>query len=202
MPALGWAAAYLKGVVAVGPAAPQLNHRALGGYGTPGEDAIGFAGRLRLDRAGVRSRPDGSGGEFAVSGVPISMGGTTIPPAPEVAVEFAFAETGSKIVDVPVLGMPGNRVTRTAARWHLRLAELMTFERIVDGQVVGSDEVYVSHFPSIADARLADSWDTSGIRLRLYVAAAMQPTVETLGSIDLPLRPGHAVDLHEVRLRE
>lgn len=142
------------------------------------------------------------GGEFRVTGVPLSLGGITVPPAPELAVRFAFTETGSKISEVPVLGVPGNRVVRTLARWRLRLAERVEFERVVDGRFIVTQDVYVGLFQSIADARVDDGATSSAPRLRMYVAAETQPTGEDVGSVPVPLRPWYAVDLHEARVRE
>jgi hypothetical protein len=154
-------------------------------------DALGFVRRI--------SNTEG-GNEFRVSGVPLSLDGLTLPPAPEDAVEFAFEQTGARIVDVPVLGVPGNRVVQTGARWRVRLERVVEFERVVNGQSMQASEVYVSAWPSLADARefgvLPSETD-----LRLFVAAPAQPATEDIGGIAVPLRPGYAVDLYEVRRR-
>lgn len=163
-----------------------------------------YATNVILDERGFVRRSDNldGGGEFTVSGVPLSLNGITIPPAPEVAVEFVFMKTGVRISDVPVLGAPGNRIVRTAARWRLRLVEPVAFERLLDGHEVVTRDVYVGLFQSIADARAGGESGSSTARLRIYIAADTQPAVEELGAVQMPLRPGYAVDLHEVRVRE
>lgn len=163
-----------------------------------------YATNIALDEYGFVGWTDNldGGGEFTVTGIPLILDGTTVPPAPEVAVEFAFTETGVKISDVPVLGVPGNRVVRTLARWRLRLAEPVEFERVVDGRFVVTQDVYVGLFQSIADTRMDDGATSSAPHLRMYVAAETQPTEEEVGSVPVPLRPGYAVDLHEARVRE
>lgn len=141
--------------------------------------------------------PLGGGGEFRVSGIPLALGGLTSPPSPEAAVKFAFERTGARTVDVPVLGTPGNRIVRTAARWRLRLERPVELE-LVDGRTVTSDEVYVAGIRLAAIGR--GSWDgPRPARLRLLVAAAEQPDVQTDGPARFTIRDGYAVDLHEVR---
>lgn len=162
-----------------------------------------YATNIFLDERGFVRRTDDwdGGGEFRVTGVPLSLDGVTVPPAPEVAVEFAFKETGVKVRDVPVLGVPGNHVVRTYARWRLRLAEPVEVERIVDGATVVTEDVYVGVFRSFADTRAGGS-EPAGPALRLFVAAETQPVVQEVGSVSVPLRSGYAVDLHEVRVRD
>lgn len=161
-----------------------------------------YATNIFLDERGFVRRADNldGGGEFRVTGVPLSLDGITVPPAPEVAVEFASTETGVKVSDVPVLGVPGNRVVRTLARWRLRLAEPVEFERLIDGAPVVTEDVYVGVFSSFADHRAGT--EPAGPALRLLVAAETQPVVQEVGSVPVPLRPGYAVDLHEVRVRD
>ncbi len=67
--------------------------------------------------------------------------------------------------------------------------------------MVRSEEIYVGVFRSMADARLDTSWTPPPIGLRMFVAAAQQPTVENVGGAEVRLRPGFAVDLHEVIVR-
>jgi hypothetical protein len=95
-----------------------------------------YATNLSLDSHGriVRSDPLNSGGEFRVQGIPIYLNGVTLPPAAEVAVEFASRHTGVKVSNVPVVGLPGNWVVQTQARWQLVMARSVAFERVVDGQ--------------------------------------------------------------------
>jgi hypothetical protein len=133
--------------------------------------------------------------------VPLTLRGTTAPPSPEIAVEFAFLSTGAKIVDVPVLGVPGNHVTPVAARWQLRLERPVEFERLVNGETVITDEIFVGVFASIADARTGGSLSPVP-RLRLFVAAAVQPDNERIDTNQTArIREGYAVDLHEVTVR-
>ncbi|MFW6080158.1 MAG: hypothetical protein ACODAE_11085 [Gemmatimonadota bacterium] len=163
-----------------------------------------YATNIVLDERGFVRRTDETdgGGEFRVAGIPLVLDGITMPPAPETAVRFAFTETGTKVDDVPVLGVPGNRVARTYARWRLRLAEPVAFERLVDGGMVVTRDVYVGLVASIADARVDDAAASSAPGLRMYVAAETQPAVEEVGPVEVPVRPGYAVDLHEVVVRE
>jgi hypothetical protein len=155
-------------------------------------DSRGFVHRLEL-------RDDGN--EFRVSGIPRALESVTVPPTPEAAVQFAFEVTGVKIAEVPVLGVPGNRVTPTFARWRIRLGERVVLERLVDGGLVSTDVVYVGVAPAFADVRLHASAVSRAPSLRLFAAASAQPDVERYESLDLPLRSGYAVDLHEVRHR-
>lgn len=162
-----------------------------------------YATNIDLDAQGFVHRLDNldGGGEFRVSGIPSSLGDVAVPPAPELAVAFAAQETGLKITEIPVLGVPGNRVVRTQARWRLRLSAPVALERLADGRVVETDEVYVGLFPSIADARLDPPWISEGVALRMFVASSDQPATLVLPDGELPIRAGYAVDLHEVRLR-
>lgn len=159
-----------------------------------------YATNIMVDEKGFIRRADNldGGGEIDVLGIPLSLKRVTVPPSPEHAVEFAALSTGEKVVEVPVLGVPGNRVTRLAARWRVRLEEAVEFERRVDGEIVVTDEIYVGIFRSIADARLGGTSSISPPRLRMYVAAATQPTAEEIRSTAIPIRAGYAVDLHEV----
>jgi hypothetical protein len=160
-----------------------------------------YATNIVVDELGFVHRTDNrdGGGEFRVSGVPLSLDGLTQPPAPEDAVEFVFEQTGSRIVDVPVLGVPGNRVVQIGARWRIRLERVMEFERIADGQVLQASEVYVSTWPSFTDVREFGIIPSPG--LRLFVAAPVQPAAEDIPGGSIPIRPGYAVDLYEVRAR-
>ena len=158
----------------------------------------GYATNTTLDDHGfVRRSGNPTGGEFRVSGIPRSLGGITLPPAPEVAVRFAVNETGSRVSAVPVLGTPGNYVSSTGSRWRLLLEHEVDFVRLADGQPVVSREIFVGVWPSIADARLG--YESTAAALRLFVAAPDQPQAQDLGWAEVPLRPGYAVDLHEVR---
>lgn len=155
-------------------------------------DPLGFVHRLD---------PRDGGNEFRVSGIPLALDSLTMPPAPEAAVQFAFEVTGVKIVEVPVLGVPGNRVKPTLARWQLRLAQPVVLERLVDDGLLSTDVVYVRVVRSFADVRLNASALSQAPGLRLFAAASLQPDVEHYDGTELPLRPGYAVDLHEVRHR-
>lgn len=161
-----------------------------------------YATNIYITQDGFVRRIDNldGGNEFRVSGIPLALGGTTLPPSPETAVEFAWTETGTRVDEVPVLGVPGNRVSRTGARWRLELAHDVDFERLIDGQVVASSEVYVGVWCSIYDARLGLN-EPCEEHLRLFVAAAAQPLTEEIEGVSLPLRDGYAVDLNEVRVR-
>jgi hypothetical protein len=162
-----------------------------------------YATNVAVDSVGFVYRLDShdNGGEFRVSGIPLMLESVATPPAPEVAVQFVFQVTRVSIVEVPVLGVPGNRVTPTFARWRIRLAEPVVLERLVDGGLVSTDVVYVGVAPAFADVRLDGSAVSRTPGLRLFAAASVQPDVELHEGLDLPLRPGYAVGLHEVRHR-
>ena len=162
-----------------------------------------YATNIVLDENGFVRRADNldGGGEFGVSAIPLSLSQTSIPPTPEAAVEFAFRETGVKIDKIPMLGGFGNRIVRTAVRWRLHLAAPVEFELLINGASLVTQDVYVGLFQSAADARESETSMSSAPRLRMYVAARTQPATETIGSIDVQLRRGYAVNLHEVRVR-
>lgn len=154
-----------------------------------------------IDERGFVRKPPVAGGEFFVMGIPRGSG-AVVPPPPEAAVVFAANETGAKIVEVPALGVPGNRVIRNLARWRLALDRPVALRRLVDGVVVTTAVVYVGAYPSIIE-RVSE-----GVRLRLFVAAENQPKEESIdyrGANDevveesIPLRDSYAVNLHEVR---
>lgn len=161
-----------------------------------------YATNLYLDEQGFVRRTDNlsGGGEFRVAGIPLVLDGITLPPDPEVAVRFASEQTGVRVSEVPILGVPGNRVFSLASRWRLKLEHPVAFERAVDGEVVLEDEVYVGVLPSITDARQDEGSISPTPGLRLFVRAGNQPAFEPLESFNAPLRPGYAVDLHEVRV--
>lgn len=161
-----------------------------------------YATNVFLDERGFVRWTDNldGGGEFRVTGVPLILDGVTVPPAPEVAVEFAFTEAGVKVSDMPVLGVPGNRVVRTLARWRLRLAVPVEFKRLIDGATVVTEDVYVGVFQSFADGQAGS--EAASPALRMFVAAETQPAVEDVDSVPVPIRPTYAVDLHEVRVRD
>lgn len=146
----------------------------------------------RIERTGIPT-----GGEFRVSGVPVALGGVTLPPSPEAAVAFAAEQTGRRIVAVPRLGTPGNHVLSFSSLWRLELESPVDLTRRFDGAGVSTSTVYVGLWPSIADAR-AGLEDNEG-RLRIFVEADEQPTSQMIGDTEAPLVPGYAVDLHEVR---
>ena len=144
--------------------------------------------------------PLGNGNEFRVSGIPLTAADGGYPPIPETAVQFAFERTGVRVTEVPTLGVPGNRWERNAARWHLRLARRVAFERLVDGATVESDVVYVASAPISVDRRINPAWEPPPWGLRLLVPVAEQPTHEVRGEFTGTIRAGYAVDLHEVRV--
>ena len=160
------------------------------------------ATNLYFDDSGFvqQTDPTDGGGEFHVSGIPLTLEGLTTPLSPEDAVRFAFAETGERTVELPELGVPGNRVARTGARWQLELAAPVAFERVVDGATVTTSRVFVGTWCSVADALLGGP-PVCTQRMRLFVAADQQPTHEDIGDALIPLRADFAVDVHEVRVR-
>jgi hypothetical protein len=159
-----------------------------------------YATNLEIDSRGFvhRAAPDG-GSEFRVLGIPLAGGGLSMPFTPEAAVEFAFNVTGIKTIEVPVLGVLGNRIASAYARWQIVLERPVTLERLLDHERVVTDTVYVGMFPSSLDGRrgLATDWDPP--RARLFVAAESQPATEDILGTQVQLRPGYVVDLHEVR---
>jgi hypothetical protein len=78
---------------------------------------------------------------------------------------------------------------------------MVAFERVVDGQVLEASEVYVSAWPSFADAREAGLVPSSD-GLRLFVAAPVQPQFENIDGVAVPLRSGYAINLYEVKRRQ
>jgi hypothetical protein len=156
-----------------------------------------YATNLYLNEGGFVRWEDNldGGGEFSVAGIPITLKGVTLPPYPEVAVAFAYQQTGVKVAEVPELGLPGNRVTSLASRWRLKLAEPVEFVRLWDGGIVLEDEIYVGVFRSVAVREGAGS---TSHELRLHVAAPEQPAYEQIGQLEAPIRDGYAVDLEEV----
>lgn len=153
-----------------------------------------------IDHRGyVRNDSQDGGGEFHVSGIPADLNGITLPPSPEVVTVFAARQTGALVAEMPILGRPGNFVSSTGARWLVTLDRAVTFERLMDGELVSSREVYVGVWPSITDAQLG--FLESDARLRLFVAASEQPATQMVGDNNAPLRPGYAVNLHAVRVR-
>ena len=162
-----------------------------------------YATNLELDTRGFVQRRDNldGGNEFRTVGVPLQLQEVTLPPSPEVAVRFAFEQTGVRIAGVPVLGVPGNRVSPTGARWQLQLAEPREFERIGDGSRVTTDTVYVGVWPSIVDHPPGGE-PVLPPRLRLFIAGPDQPEAEDFGDARLPIRPGYVVNVTEARLHE
>ncbi len=158
-----------------------------------------YATNVFVDDDGwVYRRGPASGGEFRVSGVPLALDGTTMPPGPEDVVAFVYRETGTKVSELPVLGVPGNRVTQTYARWRVVLERAVIVERLLDGQRTGTDTLYVSAYPWITDA-WAGLPPTGRLGLRLLTAAPQQPEGDVVEGELVPCRAGYAIDLHEVR---
>jgi len=160
------------------------------------------ATNLFFDESGLLQQSNSSegGGEFRISGIPWSLEGLTMPLSPEDAVRFAFGETGQPTVQVPVLGVPGNNISPAGARWEIELAAPVSFERVVDGASVTASRVFVGTWCSAADVILGGPPGCI-LRMRLFVAADQQPTQQDIGEGLVPLRPGFAVDVHEVRVR-
>jgi hypothetical protein len=155
---------------------------------------------LNADGFVERTDPLDGGGEFWTSGIPITLEGVSTPPSPEVAVEFAYQQTGVRVVEVPVLGALGHRIAPPAARWRVRLAKPVRVKRLMDGQEVTTDVLFVGTTQGTADARMVPGGVSEGFGLRLLVAAAEQPETQPLGDADLPVQEGYALELHEVRV--
>jgi len=147
----------------------------------------------------ARTDPLDGGGEFNVSGIPLSLAIDGYPPTPELAVKFAYEQTGVQIGGVPSLGRPGNHIAASAARWRLELVEPAKFVRLIDGAVVESAIVYVGTAPISVDLRFDPGWKAPPLGLRLFIAAEQQPASEVVGVHTATIRPGYAVDLHEVQ---
>lgn len=157
------------------------------------------ATNVSVNSEGLIERSDflDEGGEFRVTGIPRALAGVPVPPSPEAAVQFAFLQTGLKTVEVPVLGVPGNRIERNSARWRLVLERPVEFERLADGGRVTSPEIFVAVYPIGVDILLDPSWVPPPVGLRLLVPAGDQPSSEDLGSVVAAVRPGYAVNLYE-----
>jgi len=134
------------------------------------------------------------GGEFQVTGIPLSLSDVGMPVSPELATQFAFEQTGARVIEVPRLGLPGHRVLNAAARWRIVLEHAVDLERLADGAPVRTDVVYVGVLPIGMDRMLDPAWTAPPFGLRLFVAAEVQPDFVEVANQTVPVRAGYDLD--------
>jgi len=161
-----------------------------------------YATNVFVNSAGFvedRVASDEAGGEYQISGIPLSLSDVSMPVSPELATKFAFEQTGARVVEVPRLGLPGHRVLNTAARWRIVLEYAVDLERLADGASVSTNVLYVGVLPIGVDHMLDSGWTAPPFGLQLFVAAGVQPEAVEVETRTVPIRAGYDLHLYSVQ---
>lgn len=153
---------------------------------------------IRLDSLGHLR--NASGNDFRPTGIsrdsPFGL-----PASPELAVQEAVRQFGSRVAEVPELLQPHYTIATSYSQWRLVFEKPVRVRRLIDRIAMTTSVLYAGQFPSMIDAR-----PTTGKRLRFFVAADQQPSAELIRIISdaslheflWPLRHGFPVRFYEV----
>jgi hypothetical protein len=127
--------------------------------------------------------PPVSGGEFLITGDPIGRG-YDVPLSPELAARMVAEATGARIDRVPLLRRPEWLFSGLLSRWLLHLDRPVRFRRLISGEIVQTDSVYLG---LALDSKAVGS-------VTLLLPQEFQPTTQEIATnIQLQVRPGFPV---------